>query len=82
MDNNDPGVAVPIPILELSVSKERRGMLEVDFEKENALMVELEIVVVAIWAMLIIVEVERDVGEEEPMVMSVESRYTLPATLK
>lgn len=80
MERRDPGVALPTPILELSVSKESKGMLDVDLLNENALIVDVDMVVVASSTMLIIVEVEREVGEEEPMVMRFESRYTLPPT--
>ena len=74
MERSDPGVAVPIPSRELRVSKERSGMLEVELANEKALMVEVEIVVVASCARLMIVEVDIWPGEEEPMVMRLESK--------
>ena len=73
-ERREPGVAVPTPSLALSVSKERRGMLDVEFANEKALIVEVEIVVVASCTMLMIVLVDIWFGEEEPMVIRLESK--------
>ena len=73
-ERREPGVAVPTPRRVLSVSKERRGMLDVEFANEKALMEEVEMVVVASWTMLMMVLVDIWLGDEEPMVMRLESK--------
>lgn len=69
-----PGVAVPTPSRALSVSKESSGILDEDWAKEKALIVEVEMVVVASWTMSMRVEVDIWPGLEEPMVMRLESK--------
>ena len=49
-------------------------MLDVEFANEKALMEEVEMVVVASWTMLMMVLVDIWLGDEEPMVMRLESK--------
>ena len=48
-ERSDPGEVVLMPMRELSVSRERMGTVLVAVAKENALMEEVEMVVVASW---------------------------------